>query len=81
MQTAFGEHLRHPLELTADDRLERRTDLRANVARANGEAEDLAQHLVDPVTGEVIHRADDHCDSFRQACFLGASMPGWPLLS
>src|SRR5829696_1943383 len=27
----------------------------------------LAEHLVDPVTGEVVHSADDHRDSFLRA--------------
>jgi hypothetical protein len=33
----------------------------------NGEAEYLAEHLVDPVTREVVHGADDHRDSFPLA--------------
>src|SRR5207248_11804871 len=42
-----GEHLRHPFELTPAERLQSCADLRAEVARADGEAEHLAQHLLD----------------------------------
>src|SRR6476660_3305943 len=49
----LGEHLRHALELTADERLERRADLGSDVARADREPEDLAEDLFDSVTREV----------------------------
>src|SRR5689334_21215289 len=40
--SALREHLRHALQLAADHRLQRRAELRADVARADGESEDLA---------------------------------------
>src|SRR5207253_1318249 len=54
------EHLRHALQLAAHERLQRRADLGAHVARAYGEAEDLAEDLLHPVAREVVHGADDH---------------------
>src|SRR6202012_2844248 len=58
---AFLQHLRHALELAAGEGLERSADLRAAVARADGEAEELARDLVDLVPGaEVVHGGDDH---------------------
>src|SRR4051812_31892505 len=43
-----------------DQRLQRGAHLRAHVAGAHGEAEDLAQHLLDLIAGEVVHGGDDH---------------------
>jgi hypothetical protein len=52
---------RHALQLATGERLERGADLRADVARADGEAEDLAEDLLDLVSGtQVVHGRDDH---------------------
>src|SRR4051794_22329448 len=55
VRPALREHLRHALELAPDQRLEPRADLGAEVARAHGEPEHLAEDLVDAVAGEVVH--------------------------
>src|SRR3954470_10393582 len=57
---ALGQHLRHALELAADERLERCADLGAHVPRAHGEAEDLTVDLLDVIAREVVHGGDDH---------------------
>src|SRR5262249_57004944 len=57
------ERLCHSLQLAAQDRLEPRAHLRADVARANGEPEDLAVDLIDRVARNVVHRRDQHSSS------------------
>src|SRR5437764_1623093 len=58
--TPVGEHLGHPLELAAHERLEARADLRADVPRSNREAEDLAEDLLDLVARKVVAGGDEH---------------------
>src|SRR5689334_14321519 len=50
---AVDERLRHSLQLSAQDRLQARSDLGADVAGANGETEDLTQRLGDFVARQV----------------------------
>ena len=57
---ALRERLRHPLQLAAEDRFEPGSELRADVARAHGEAHDLAQHLHDLMPRELVRRRDQH---------------------
>src|SRR5437660_3271425 len=54
------EHLRHALELAADERLQRGTDHRADIARADSQPEHLAEDLLDLVARELVHSRNDH---------------------
>src|SRR5437870_8007643 len=54
------ERLRHPFQLAAEDRLEARAELRADVARADREAHHLAQHLDDLLAGQLVGGRDQH---------------------
>src|SRR5262249_23669526 len=60
LRPAVRERLRHPLQLSAEDRLQPGTELGADVARAHGEAEDLAEHFFDRVSRDVVHGRDEH---------------------
>src|SRR5205807_3571318 len=64
---ALDERLRHPLELAAENRLEARAELRADVPRADGEAHHLPEHLDDLLARELVRRGNQHSDLPRLA--------------
>src|SRR5690242_19516531 len=58
--TGLHELLAQALELAADDRLEAGPELGTDVPRPHGQPGDLAEHLGDVVSRQVVHRGDQH---------------------
>src|SRR3954468_15734701 len=57
---ALREHRRHTAQLAADQRLQAGTQLRPDVAGADGQSEGLTEDLRDLVARELVPRRDEH---------------------